>query len=148
MSSSAELKKLVEDSNVVIAAYFDDQKSANAKLFESLAVKDDRNKYVFIKGKEIKTEFNAKDSTVLLLKNFDETLNTFGGEFDKPSLELFVSKNSRPNMFEFNQQTSDQIFGAGINKHFILLSSGEDKNHEEMIKTVSLLSCYTHIVIL
>ena len=49
----SDVKKAVE-AGVVVAAFFDDLTSDNAKLFESIAEADDNNKYVFATGRYIK----------------------------------------------------------------------------------------------
>ena len=126
------------EETVVIAGFFNDMAGANAKLFESMADKDDRNKYVFVKLTSDMTELEVEDSSIILYKSFDEKITKFGGEkFDAESIDLFVTKNSRPNIFEFNEQNSEQIFGSGIHQHLIILSSIENSNYAEIIKMVS-----------
>lgn len=132
ISSQEVLDALVKD-NVVVVGFFDDVTSDKAKIFEKVADGDDSNKYVFGKGDELKAAYSAKDSTILLLKSFDEGKVEFTGEVEAEELKKFVSASSRPNMFEFSDETANQIFSAGINKHFLLLSKKSDKEHADRI---------------
>ena len=126
------------EQSVIIAGFFNDLTGANAKLFESIADKDEKNKYVYIKLTNDMTELELEDSSILLYKNFDEKTAKFAGEkFDAESINLFVSKNSRPDIFEFNEQNSEQVFGSGIHQHLIILSSIADLNYPEILKMVS-----------
>ena len=126
------------EQSVIIAGFFNDLTGANAKLFESIADKDEKNKYVYIKLTNDMTELELEDSNILLYKNFDEKIAKFAGEkFDAESINLFVSKNSRPDIFEFNEQNSEQVFGSGIHQHLIILSSIADSNYPEILKMVS-----------
>ena len=126
------------EQSVIIAGFFNDLTGANAKLFESIADKDEKNKYVYIKLTNDMTELELEESSILLYKNFDEKIAKFAGEkFDAESINLFVSKNSRPDIFEFNEQNSEQVFGSGIHQHLIILSSIADSNYPEILKMVS-----------
>ena len=126
------------EKSVIIAGFFNDLTGANAKLFESIADKDEKNKYVYIKLTNDPIEL--EDSSILLYKNFDEKIAKFAGEkFDAESINLFVSKNSRPDIFEFNEQNSEQVFGSGIHQHLIILSSIADSNYPEILKMVSYI---------
>jgi len=133
LSEKSALDALVAEAEVVVVGFFDDTTGTNAKIFEQAAGLDDSNKYAFAKGDALRTEYKAKDNSVILIKNFDEGLNEFSGELDAEKLKEFVAKAARPNMFEFSDKAAEKIFNAGINKHFILISKKDDEEHADRI---------------
>jgi len=130
VSTADELTALLEN-GVAVVAFLDDVKGDTAKLVESLADADNTNKYVFATGEDLRKKYSAKDGTILLFKNFDEKKNEFKGKLEKEELDAFVKRNSRPNVFEFNEDTQGAVFGSGVEKHLVLLWGKKDADHAD-----------------
>jgi len=137
ISDKKELQELIEAENVIIAGFFDDVTSKNAKLFEHLAELDDLRKYAFIKDKAIAKKNKAKDSTIIVFKNFDEKQATYEGKFEEADLVKFIQAASRPNIFEFSSENTEKILESGLNNLFLLISNKKDKSYADRIKQAS-----------
>jgi len=134
ISEQKDLDKLIEDDGVVIGGFFDDVTSTNAKLFEKMAAEDESRKYAFITGKPVWKENKAKDTTIIVFKNFDEKMATYEGEYDEKSMKKFILETSRPDIFAFSSENSERIFGSGIQHYLLILSSKNDDKHSDRIK--------------
>jgi len=136
ISDEKSLETLTNEENVLIGGFFDDVTSKNAKLFEDLAKKDERHKYVFITGKEITAKHEARDSTIIVFRNFDEGNVVYRGKYVASDIDAFILQASRPDIFEFSQENSEKIFGSGVHNFVLILSSRKDKLYDTQIEQV------------
>lgn len=129
------LEDLTSSNKVVIAGFFKDLSSDNAKLFESLATDDDKHTYAYVNDLTLWEKYDVKDSSILLLKSFEEKEMKFTGDFESDKIKEFIKENSRPYIFELNEENNNDIFDTGI-KQFVMMILDSEKN-AELLEMVS-----------
>jgi len=135
-----ELKELLEKEQALAVAFFNDLKGEKAKIVEGVASGYDDVNFYLVSNQDVMKEYKQKDGSVLVLKTFDEKEATFSDSFTKENLLTFVRRATTPLVTEFNQENAAKIFSSDIVKHFLLLSSKGDKEHESRIKDLTIVS--------
>ena len=74
-------KELKEANDVLVLGCFADQESSKAKEFIEAAKKIDDYEVAITSSKDVMKENDAKDETILVLKNFDDPKVEFSGDF-------------------------------------------------------------------
>ena len=129
------LEKLTTSNKVVIAGFFKDESSDNAKLFESIGIDDYKHTYAYVTDLTLWKKYNVKDSTILLLKSFEEKELKFTDDFESDKIKKFIKENSRPYIFELNDVNNADIFDTEI-KQFVMMILDSEKN-AELLEMVS-----------
>merc|ERR1712002_723194 len=135
-----ELKELLEKEQALAVAFFNDLKGEKAKIVEGVASGYDDVNFYLVSSPDVMKEYKQKDGSVLVLKTFDEKEAHFSDSFTKENLLTFVRRATTPLVTEFNQENAAKIFSSDIVKHFLLLSSKEDKDHESRIEDLKIVS--------
>ena len=129
------LEKLTTSNKVVIAGFFKDESSDHAKLFESIGTDDYKHTYAYVTDLTLWKKYNVKDSSILLLKSFEEKELKFTDDFESDKIKKFIIENSRPYIFELNDVNNADIFDTEI-KQFVMMILDSEKN-AELLEMVS-----------
>jgi len=135
-----ELKEILEKEQALVVGFFNDLKGEKAKIMEGVASGYDDVNFYLVSSPDVMKEYKQKDGSVLVLKTFDEKEATFSDSLTKENLLTFVRRATTPLVTEFNQENAAKIFSSDIVKHFLLLSSKGDKEHESRIKDLTIVS--------
>lgn len=109
LEAGCNLEKILSD-NKVNVLLFAQKDTAEAKIFENVAKSVDGASFYLAVSSELAQKFDASDSNVILLKEFDEKRNDFKGTLEVEALKDFVNKNRIPSVIEFDQQAIEMIF--------------------------------------
>lgn len=134
LASSADVKKLQEDNEVVVIGLFKSTDSAEAQAFQNVAKVIDSVAFGISTEQAVFDELKAKPDSVILLKKFDEGRNDFtDGKIAEAELRTFIQANQLPLVSEFNQETAQKIFGGEIKVHNLLFTSKKGAEFESQI---------------
>jgi len=135
-----ELKKILEKEQALAVGFFNDLNGEKAKVFKDLAADYDDVNFYLVSNPAVMKEYHQKDGSIMVLKTFDEKEAHFADSLTKENLEKFVRRSTTPLVTEFNQENAAKIFSSDIVKHFLLLSSKEDKDHESRIEDLKIVA--------
>ena len=94
---------LLSESTVVVIGVFKDVDGKEAKAFLEAAESVEDVKFGITTSSEVFTELDVKkDSSVVILKKFDDGRSYIEEEITKDSVISFVSSNSLPLIVDFN----------------------------------------------
>ena len=99
-------------------------------------------KFYLVSNPTVMKEYHQKDGSILVLKTFDEKEANFADSLTKENLKKFVQRSTTPLVTEFNQENAAKIFSSDIVKHFLMLSSKDDKEHDSRIEDVCIICQY------
>jgi len=140
ITKEGELKKKLEKEGALAVGFFSDLKGEKAKVFQETASAYDDIKFYLVSDPAIMKEYHQRDGSILVLKTFDEKEAHFSDKLTKENLEHFVRRSTTPLVAEFSQENAPKIFSSDIVKHFILISSKADKEHESRIEDLKIVS--------
>jgi len=140
IKKEGELKTLLEKEQTLAVGFFSDLNGEKAKLFKDVAAEDDDVKFYLVSEPAVMKEYKQKDGSIMVLKTFDEKEAHFSDALTKENLVKFVKRSTTPLVNEFNQENAGKIFSSDIVKHFILMSSKKDKQHEALIEDLRVVS--------
>jgi len=140
ITKEGQLKDILEKEQALAAGFFNDLEGEKAKIFKELASDYDDVKFYLVSNPTVMKEYHQKDGSILVLKTFDEKEAHFADTLTKENLEKFVRRSTTPLVTDFNQENAAKIFSSDIVKHFILLSSKADKEHESRIEDLKIVS--------
>jgi len=115
-----DAKTFQDSSNVVVVGFFDDQSSADAKVFLDAAGDLDDMLFAITSDAKVKKEYKMDKEGVILLKKFDEGRNDYDDDFDVKKLKSWIQSNALPLVSEFTQETAGKLFGGELRFHHLL----------------------------
>jgi len=136
VTSVEELKKLQEANEVLVVGLFKAADSAAAVAFGNVAKTIDNVVFALTSEQAVFDELAVtSESTVVLLKKFDELRNNFeaAAELSEETIRAFVQSNSLSLVSEFNQETAQKIFGGEIKTHSLLFVSKKQADYETIL---------------
>jgi len=140
ITKEGELKTILEQEQALAVGFFNDLEGEKAKIFKDVASGYDDVKFYLVSNPTVMKEYHQKDGSILVLKTFDEKEANFADSLTKENLKKFVQRSTTPLVTEFNQENAAKIFSSDIVKHFLMLSSKEDKEHDSRIEDLKVVS--------
>jgi len=140
ITKEGELKEILEKDQALAVGFFNDLEGEKSKIFKNVASDYDDVSFYLVSNPAVMKEYHQKDGSILVLKTFDEKEAHFADTLTKENLEKFVRRSTTPLVTEFNQENAAKIFSSDIVKHFLLLSSKGDKEHESRIEELKIVS--------
>jgi len=140
ITKEGELKETLFKENAIAVGFFKDLDGDKAKVFKEVASGYDDVNFFLVSKPEIMKEHHQKDGSILVMKTFDEKEAHFADTLTKENLQKFVRRSTTPLVTEFSQENAAKIFSSDIVKHFILLSSKEDAEHEPRIEDLKIVA--------
>ena len=135
-----ELQYLVDEEKIFVVGYFSDLQSDEYKIFESTYYEVDEVKFFLVSDPELMKEYHQNDGSIMVMKTFDEKLSYFSENLTKENLKNFILREIMPLVVDFSAENANKIFDSKIRNHFIFMSDKNDKQHSEMMRTVSVMS--------
>merc|ERR1712106_1075355 len=120
ITKEGELKTILEKDKALAVGFFNDLEGEKAKIFKDVASVYDDVKFYLVSNPTVMKEYHQKDGSILVLKTFDEKEATFADSL--------------------TQENPAKIFSSDIVKHFLMLSSKEDKEHNSRIEDLEVVS--------
>jgi len=133
IASAADLKKLQDESEVVVVGLFKSADSTEAQAFQNVAKTLDSVSFGISTEQAVFDELKSKPNSVVLLKKFDEGRNDLTDSLTEASIRTFIQANQLPLVSEFNQDTAQKIFGGDIKVHNLLFTSKKGANFDTQI---------------
>jgi protein disulfide-isomerase A1 len=137
-NSKAELDLVLEEKGILAVGFFADPESEAAEVFKEVAAGQDDVDFFIISSAAVMAEYHRTDSSILVLKTFDDTEVHFAETLTKENLQKFIEKSARPLVTEFTQENAAKIFGSGIMHHFLLLSGKKEPEFGSSMDNVSV----------
>merc|ERR1711892_932967 len=128
ITKEGELNTILEQEQALAVGFFNDLEGEKAKIFKDVASGYDDVKFYLVFNPTVMKEYHQKDGSILVLKTFDEKEANFADSLTKENLKKFVQENAA------------KIFSSDIVKHFLMLSSKEDKEHDSRIEDLEVVS--------
>lgn len=107
------LEKFINDHEVSVV-FFGEKDTEAFKVVEKVAQTLDDVVFAVAASEELRTAKSAQENGVVLFKSFDERRNDFSEALNEANLKAFISKNSLPTLFKFDQKSAQKIFGEGM----------------------------------
>lgn len=120
-----------------ISVLFDSTESEEFRVFETVALGLDGRDFFRCSDKAAFQEFNVKEKTLLVLKQFDEELAEFSGEFTEEAVKSFIEGHRRPWILTLTDEEIEFLFE---NKHVLLAlfrAATEKNEYEKSLKELS-----------
>lgn len=120
---------LTSEDKVVLAFLNSLMGPESDELAAASRIQDDVNFYQTINPEVAKLfhlEPNPKRPSLVLLKKVPEKVTTFDGQFSKPDIAEFVSKNKLPLVTTFTRESASIIFESPIKKQVLLFATSKD----------------------
>eukprot|EP00088_Acartia_fossae_P054932 TRINITY_DN6354_c1_g1_i1.p1 TRINITY_DN6354_c1_g1~~TRINITY_DN6354_c1_g1_i1.p1 ORF type:complete len:521 (-),score=143.54 TRINITY_DN6354_c1_g1_i1:96-1658(-) len=135
IESKEAFDDLISSKKVAVAGFFKDLTSEKAKIFEVHALANDKMTFAYVVNKALWKEYNANESSVILFKPFDEKMNVMPeGDLTTETLKDFINENSRPNIHDFSDDSSDDVFEGEIQQYIVLFV---DKERDKDVITIA-----------
>lgn len=135
LDSKEEVDKFNDQADVTVVGFFDDVESEQAKAYLDAAMELDDVSFGLVQDKNLFSEFEVPEASVLLFKKFDEGRNILPlDQINKDAIKKFISTNSLPLIVEFSHQTAQKIFGGEIKAHNLLFISKKSSEAEAALK--------------
>merc|ERR1712018_673480 len=88
----------------------------------------------------------AADGAIVMFKKFDEPRHDYSGDAKSSAIQKWISTNSVPSVWEFNQDNAQKIFAQKAKTHFLYFIKGDDVQEQiEPLKSVS--KEFTHKIV-
>lgn len=140
LESVDAVKKFIEENNVAIVGFFEDQESEAAKTFVEVSQTNDDYAFGMSSNADVFSEYEAENGKIILFKKFDEPRNEFKGELNAKNLEKFITVQSLPLLVEFNQDTAKKIFSGVVKSHLLFFLSKETGDFDNNVPTIKELA--------
>lgn len=127
-----EVRRFLEDNDVVSIGFFTDQSSGRAKLFLKVADNIDDFPMGITSNERIFKEYSAKNEDIILFKKHDDEKVRYEGELNEENLEVFFSARSLPSLVELTQETTVAIIRSKITTILFFILSKSDENAKEI----------------
>lgn len=134
MESLNDIQAKIKSHDVTIIGFFNDENSYGAKIFKEVA--NDYKEYLcgLVNSKKIFDEYNAKNETIILFRNFDESQTIYNGKLIADELESFIDFNSLPSIVHYcNSKYREKIYSSGYENHLYICKSKNDDDFDEFI---------------
>ena len=141
ISTVAELKSLQEKNEAVVLGVFSSDSDKHATAFKEFTSSSKvEQPFVIATSDEVRKHVNAKDNTIVVLKDFvfDDKRSDFA-DYDSSKnedVEEFVASATTPLIQEFSQEKSNKIFGSSIKKHVLVFTDSAQSYHEKTLAAV------------
>ncbi|KAG5186863.1 protein disulfide isomerase [Tribonema minus] len=124
LDSKDAVEKFAEQADVVVVGYFTDAKSAGATAFLEVASAMDNFNFGIVSDKSAIKAAGAKDSTVAVLKKFDEKKSVLdvGKKTTADDITKHVNVYSMRLITTFSAETSRLIFGGAFDVHALFFA--------------------------
>lgn len=122
VESKADLEKFVTNNEVVVVGVVDSLEGTNAEIYEKAAGAADDLTWVVTADASVAAEYNLAAGEVAIVRQFDEPVIKFDGDFEAASLTTFAKENSVPLIVTFSQEKASQIFGGGVDVHMLVFA--------------------------
>ncbi|VEL13743.1 unnamed protein product, partial [Protopolystoma xenopodis] len=142
LETSDAASSFVDQSNVVLVAFFKDINSDSVKRIEEIARHFDDHLFGIAHTNEIRDKLSANEDSLVLFKKFDERRVEYNGDFSMDSLKYFISSNELPLVVEFNPEISAKVFGSDVKTHlvvFLSATAGDSANRLATLADVARL---------
>eukprot|EP00092_Neocalanus_flemingeri_P004114 GFUD01004426.1.p1 GENE.GFUD01004426.1~~GFUD01004426.1.p1 ORF type:complete len:519 (+),score=155.88 GFUD01004426.1:230-1786(+) len=140
ITKEGEIKEILEKEQAMAVGFFKDLEGEKAKVFKDVASGYDDVKFFLVSKPELMKEYHQKDGSILVMKTFDEKEAHFADTLSKENLEKFIRRSTTPLVTEFSQENAGKIFSSDIVKHFLLLSSKLDDEHESRMEDLRIVA--------
>uniref|UniRef100_U5EXV6 Protein disulfide-isomerase n=1 Tax=Corethrella appendiculata TaxID=1370023 RepID=U5EXV6_9DIPT len=133
-------EQFLKDNNVVVVGFFKNRDSDEAKAFLATANAYDDYPFGITSNDDVYKKYEAKCSSVILYKQFDDGKSVFDGKFTEEALRKFVAGNAMPLVVEFNHESAQKIFGGEIKNHLLLFVSKEAGHMEKYVEPIKAIA--------
>jgi protein disulfide-isomerase A1 len=136
VATEEELQHMQEANDVFVIGVFDDESSAAAKTFMSVAGGDDAHTFAVTSAAAVKASLGVTTDSVIVIKTFDELRNeiTVDGKSTSASISEFITAHASPLVQIFSDETSGKIFKSSIQKHALFFTNTGDASHVDVMK--------------
>jgi len=141
-----QLTNFKDSNDVVVVGLFDSLDNKHVKTLNDMSRLDifDLVYFAITTKKSIYTELNlltdnssnsnsSSSEHIVLFKKFDEGRNDFEGEFVEDDVKRFIQLNQLELITEYNQITSQKLFGGKIKVHNFLFASKQNESFETIL---------------
>ena len=127
LGSSEEIKKFVDNNEVVVIGFFKDQDTKEAKNFFEVANAMDDINFGIVTDTDAFIVNKVTNDGVVLFKAFDEGRNDYVGAANVDELETFIRTNSLPLLIDFKPQIAPRLFAGEVKSALFLFVSTSSK---------------------
>ena len=129
LKSISEIKKFIKNNEISIIYYGTNQKEI--KEYNKVARNDEENEYGIVKDSSVIKEFEVKESTVVIYKEYEDQVE-LTQDLTANNIKDFIIKRSPPKIMKFNEKASQLIFGQ--NKPALFLYVDPNYKHYNSLK--------------
>lgn len=124
LASAEDAQKFIDEVEVAVVGFFQDQESEAAKAYLDAAMELDDFAFGVVSDKAVFDALEVASDGVMLFKKFDERRNHLElAEVTKEAVKKHITTNSLPLVVEFSHQTAQKIFGGEVKAHNLLFLS-------------------------
>ena len=131
LKSVSDIKKFIKNNEISII-YFG-TKEKEIKEYNKVARNDEELEFGLVKDSSIIKEFEAKESSVVIYKEYEEQIE-LTEDLNANHIKDFITRRSGPKIMKFNEQASQLIFGE--NQPGLFLYVDPNYKHYNSLKKI------------
>ncbi|ODM96088.1 Protein disulfide-isomerase [Orchesella cincta] len=134
LASADELKKLVDDNEVVVVGFFSDADNEAAKQYLAAAGGIDDYPFGIVTDSALAGENKVSGDAVVVFKKFDDGRSDLTEDLTEENIVKFIKAEALPLIVDFNHETAQKVFGGEIRSHVLLFLSKEAGHYDKYLE--------------